>query len=400
MPRLPLCARVPLSTLTSVGSALRRMSQRIRCGAARRRHSHADQPAYRRDRAHRCRWSRSREARRRQPLHRHRRRAGARHPPVRAPSMGHACGRTASRASRKLRRATAQPRRVKVRRRTTGGRTATKLAAAFGVTEEVLSARAPDAAPVIGSFLDALAQRPRLWLHADLCRRPCGRDAPGHSAATRYWRRGCRLCVAVAALRLQIGVTDRALPSDEMLRVLLAQHPTHAEALGAKLGAAARGRRSSFRPSLQRPMRRRCGVGRWHGRVACDRCDAAATNRRALPRSGAFPRGARTGCLCSARRRPHVAMSDSRTCDTALQRVMRAAGAARDPTVRTRGGVRRRSGAAQRGGGAAARREGQAAACGGRGGLRRAAAAGSWCSYTRAHAQRACARVHARAQAV
>ena len=51
-------------------------------------------------------------------------------------------------------------------RPTTGGRTATKLAAAFGVTEEVLSARAPDAAAVIGSVLDALAQRPRLWLHA------------------------------------------------------------------------------------------------------------------------------------------------------------------------------------------------------------------------------------------
>ena len=75
--------------------------------------------------------------------------------------------------------------------------------------------------------------------------------APPHAS---YWRRGCRLCVAVAALWLQIGVTDRALPSDEMLRVLLAHHPTHAEALGAKLGAAARGRRSSFRPSLQRPM--------------------------------------------------------------------------------------------------------------------------------------------------
>ena len=63
---------------------------------------------------------------------------------------------------------------------------------------------------------------------------------------TKPFEARCRLCVAVAALSLQIGVTDRAPPSDKILRVLLAHHPTHAEALGAKLGAAAQGRRSSF----------------------------------------------------------------------------------------------------------------------------------------------------------
>ena len=69
--------------------------------------------------------------------------------------------------------------------------------------------------------------------------------------------------MAVAALWLQIGVTDRAPPSDKILRVLLAHHPTHAEALGAKLGAAAQGPAVVF-------SGRRCygqceGIAAWAG---------------------------------------------------------------------------------------------------------------------------------------
>jgi hypothetical protein len=120
--------------------------------------------------------------------------------------------------------------------------------------------------------------------------------------------------VAVAALWLQIGVTDRAPPSDKILRVLLAHHPTHAEALGAKLGAAAQGPAVVF-------SGRRCygqceGVAAWAGGMGGWHVTGVTVQRRIVELCldlELFREVRERVALSSARRRPHVAMSDSWT---------------------------------------------------------------------------------------